>query len=91
MDKLLAIPKLGAFIISLTIVMLFGALQLYAMKFGLLDNAPLNQITGAMIAAFASVYNYWLGSSSSSKDKDAVIAKQVDTANAASKVEVIKP
>ena len=80
MSKILEIPKLGAFIISALVVLMFGALMSYAMVRGLQDNAPLNQITGAMIVAFTGVINYWIGSSSSSKDKDNVIAKQADTA-----------
>lgn len=81
MSKILETPKLGAFVISFTIVLMFAALMGYAMVKGLQDNAPLNQLTGAMIVAFTGVVNYWLGSSSSSKDKDAVIAKQADTAS----------
>lgn len=86
MQAILSSPKLGAFIISTLVVVMFGALMGYAMRYGLQDNAPLNQITGAMIVAFTGVVNYWIGSSASSKDKDLVIAKQADTSATATAV-----
>lgn len=79
MNTVLNSPKLGAFVISVLVVVMFGSLMSYAMVKGLQDNAPLNQLTGAMIVAFTGIVNYWIGSSSSSKDKDLVIAKQADT------------
>jgi hypothetical protein len=80
LKAILASPQLGAFVISVIIVLMFCAMCAYAMVHGLQDNAPLNQLTGALIAAFSTVYSFWIGSSSSSKNKDAVIAQQANTA-----------
>lgn len=79
MSKILEIPKLGAFIISFVVVVMFGALLIYSlMHGGFQDNA----VTGALTAQFVLSVGYWIGSSSSSADKNAIIAKQADTAAA---------
>ncbi len=83
MKGILDSPKLGAFIISFIVCVMFCVLLGYAMVRGLQDNAPLNQLTGSLIAAFSTVIAYWIGSSSSSKDKDSVIAQQANTTAAA--------
>lgn len=91
MNAVLNSPKLGVFIVSTLVVLMFGALMSYAMVEGLQDNAPLNQITGAMIVSFTGIVNYWIGSSSSSKDKDLVIAKQADTSAVVAATTAAKP
>lgn len=79
MTKLLESPKLGAFIISFTVVMMFAFTLAWVMIRGVADNPSLQLILGALIGAFTATIQYWIGSSSSSKDKDDVIAQQAAT------------
>jgi len=39
------------------------------------EEKPDQMMKGAMIAAFAAAYGYWLGSSSGSRSKDELLAK----------------
>lgn len=64
----------GAVIVSLLVVVIFAVLVVYAMVKGIGDSPTLQLIIGAEISAFSTVVSYWLGSSSSSKGKDATIA-----------------
>lgn len=73
-------PQLGAFIISLIVTAAFVGVLIFAMIHGIQDNQTLQLLTGALIQAFGMVISYWIGSSSSSKNKDAVIAQQAITA-----------
>lgn len=71
----------GAPIVSIIIV--FGFFTMMAVVFfNKID--PNNLLIGAMIAAFAAVYQYWLGSSPGSKSKDNLIAQMASntTSNA---------
>ena len=69
-------PQFGAFVISIVIVAAFVAVLTYAMIYGIKDNQTLSLLTGSLINAFGTVVAYWIGSSSSSRSKDAVIASQ---------------
>ena|SRR5690242_17559575 len=79
MKAILDSPQLGAFVISFIITMAFVGVLLFAMVHGINDNQTLQLLTGALIQAFGMVVSYWIGSSSSSKNKDAVIAQQANT------------
>lgn len=79
MMKLLESPKLGAFVISLIVELTFTGVLIFAMFHGIQDNQTVQILMGALVASQSTVIAYWIGSSSSSKDKDDVIAKQVDT------------
>lgn len=72
-------PKLGAFIISFMIVLTFMGTLLFSMLHGVQDNQTVQILMGALVGNFVTVVQYWMGSSSSSKDKDDVIAKQADS------------
>ena len=74
--RLLESPQLGAFVISLIITIAFTTVLFFAMIYGIKDNTTLQILTGALVQAFASVVSYWIGSSSSSKNKDVTIAQQ---------------
>jgi hypothetical protein len=77
MKAILDSPQLGAFIISFIITTAFVAVLFFAMFHGINDNQTLQLLTGALIQAFGMVVSYWIGSSSSSKNKDAIIAQQI--------------
>lgn len=64
-----------AFIVTICIFGLF-AMAFYATATGWIknDNSVAQQMSGALIAAFASAVGYWLGSSRGSTQKDALIA-----------------
>lgn len=79
MAKLFDSPKLGAFIISLIVELTFTGVLVFAMFHGIEDNQTVQILMGALVASQSTVISYWIGSSASSKDKDDVIAKQVDT------------
>jgi hypothetical protein len=86
MLKVLDSPQLGAFIISFLITLTFMGVLAFAMFHGIQDNQTVQLLTGALVSSFSTVISYWIGSSSSSKTKDAVIAQQATTAAA-----VVKP
>lgn len=73
----------GAPVIStLVIVGFIAALFMFLVKPVELSSAQaaiLNILLGTLTAAFGQVVNYWLGSSSSSKDKDSTIRQMVQT------------
>ncbi len=64
----------GAFVISFIVVIAFSGIIIFAMVHGVQDNPTLQSLMGAMTASFVAVVQYWVGSSSGSKNKDAVIA-----------------
>jgi len=69
-------PQFGAFVISIVITVAFIAVLGYAMVYGIKDNQTLSILTGTLVSSFTAVVQYWIGSSQSSKSKDAVIASQ---------------
>lgn len=73
-------PQLGAFVISVIVTLAFVGILAYAMIYGIKDNPGLQILTGALVSAFQAVVSYWIGSSSGSKNKDAVIAQQASSA-----------
>lgn len=68
----------GPHVIALVITCTFCSLIFFAAKFGIGDNQSLQQLIGALTIGFGSVTNYYLGSSISSKGKDAVIAQMAN-------------
>jgi hypothetical protein len=72
-------PQFGAFVISLIVVLAFVGMLVYAMIRGIADSQVLQLLTGSLVSSFSTVIAYWIGSSSSSKGKDAVIAQQAST------------
>ena len=65
----------GAPAVSLIVTITFCVLIFYAAKYGMSDNQALQQLVGALTIAFGNVTGYYLGSSSSSKVKDATISQ----------------
>lgn len=67
---------LGAIIMSVVVVVAFGAVMvIWVSRPGAPQESPvLNVLVGTLAAGFSTVLNYWLGSSSSSRSKDATIA-----------------
>ena len=70
----------GAPVVALIVTVTFCILIFYAAKFGMSDNQALQQLVGALTIAFGNVVGYYLGSSSASKGKDAVIAQMASSA-----------
>lgn len=64
----------GAFVISVIVVGIFGAVLCYTMIHGAKDDPTLQSLIGALTTAFSMVVGYWIGSSSGSKQKDALLA-----------------
>jgi len=65
----------GAPVVAMIVTTTFCILIFYAAKYGITDNPALSQLVGALTIAFGNVVGYYLGSSSASKGKDAVIAQ----------------
>lgn len=82
MSKILDNPQLGAFVISFMVEGSFIGVLLFAMFHGIQENQTVQILMGALVASQTTVVSYWIGSSSSSKGKDAVIAQQAVTAAA---------
>ena len=67
----------GAFIVSIIVLGFFAYLLWFSTTHGLpKDDASVQQIVGALIAALSGVLGYWIGSSKSSQAKDATNADQ---------------
>ena len=67
----------GAFIVSIVVLGFFAYLLWFSTTHGLpKDDASVQQIVGALIAALSGVLGYWIGSSKSSQAKDATNADQ---------------
>jgi len=81
MLKVIDSPNLGAFVISFMVEATFTGVLVFAMVHGIQDNQTVQILMGALVASQTTVISFWIGSSSSSKVKDDVIAKQADTAN----------
>ena len=80
MKQILDSPQLGAFIISFMVEACFIGVLIFAMFHGIQDNQTVQILMGALVASQSQVIQYWIGSTSSSKNKDAVIATQASTA-----------
>jgi Co/Zn/Cd efflux system component len=76
---------IGAFVTSIIVVLFFGgicgALFFFTIPQEMKEMAML--LLGILGAGFTQVIGYWLGSSSSSQKKDAVLAAQAATAQTA--------
>ncbi len=75
----------GAPVISIVITIGFFGFLIALMISGLRNTDPVivqivNIVVGALIAGFTATYNYWLGSSQSSREKDVTIRRQQETA-----------
>jgi len=67
----------GAYTISIIVLGFFGYTLWFATTHGLpKDDASVQQLVGAMIAALSAVLGFWIGSSRSSQAKDDTIAQQ---------------
>ena len=67
----------GAFVVSIIVLGFFAYLLWFSTTHGLpKDDASVQQIVGALIAALSGVLGYWIGSSKSSQAKDATNADQ---------------
>lgn len=56
-----------------TVALILGFFAAYTLNALRNDNEAMNLMNGALIAAFAGAWGYWLGSSSASSAKDATI------------------
>ena len=68
-------------LISFAIIAMFGGLGAAFIFRAVTDSPSLQNMTGALIAQFAAVVGYWMGSSDGSKKKSATIAGIVGTPN----------
>ena len=67
--------RLGALLVSLIATCAFGAvLFFWVIRPPSVNSDVLNVLVGALSAGYIQTLNYWFGSSSSSKQKDATIS-----------------
>lgn len=82
LNSILAAPRLGAFIISSIVVLMFGFVIGWILTHVMASNPMLDGLVGALTSQFVLVVGFWIGSSASSAKKDDVIATQAATASA---------
>jgi len=83
MDKIIDQPNFGAFIVSMVITVAFAAVFILSCFHSLPETPLMQNMSSTLNAAFVAVWGFWLGSSSSSRLKDATIARVTPTAPSA--------
>lgn len=66
----------GAIITSVLVVVLVGAVGVFA--YATHDQSTMQIVAGAVVAQFATVVGFWVGSSISSQQKDEALSKRVN-------------